>query len=123
MNFILHVTIIISFFFIQAGANPRKKGRPKKLAITLDDRYPALSQAESSSEEEKSAYEALLKEMSNSKPRRDVFLPLMNSTFSLRRHYILHDALSVQDILTDYPALKQADTVCAQELQTTVVLL
>ncbi len=41
--------------YMQADANTRKKGRPKKLAVTLDDRYPALSQTESSSEEEKSA--------------------------------------------------------------------
>ena len=45
------------------------------------------------------------------KPRREIFLPLMKSTFSLCRHYILHDAMSVQDILHDYPALKEACAV------------
>ena len=77
----------------------------------MDDRYPALSQYEGSAEEERSSLEALRKEMNNTKPRRDVFLPLMKTTFSLRRHFILHDAASVQSILQDYPALKRASDV------------
>ncbi len=92
--------------------NPRKRGRPRKTDACLDDRYPALSQTENcTAEEEKSASEALCQEMSNAKPRRDIFLPLMKSTFSLRRHFILHDALSVQDILREYPTLKQTIAV------------
>ena len=96
---------------IPANASARKKGRPKKLAVTLDDRYPAIRQDDSTSEDQKSAYDALHKEMAISKPRKDIFLPLMKSTFSLRRHYVVNDALSVKDILKDYPALKHVECV------------
>ena len=88
-----------------ADTNPCKRGRPKKEVATLKDRYPALVNREQSLDE-KEAFEALRKEMSNNKPRKDIFLPLMKSTFSLRRHYVLHDAQSVVEILQEYPALK-----------------
>lgn len=81
------------------------------MALSLDSRYPELSHAEGSNEEAKLALEALSKEMSNAKPRRDIFLPLMKSTFSLRRQYILHDALSVENILQEYPAMKHTNVV------------
>lgn len=84
------------------------------MSVTLADRYPAVHHADSTSEDEKSAYDALRKEMAISKPRKDIFLPLMKSTFSLRRHYILHDALSVKDILKDYPA----GAMCKHVIQT-----
>ena len=62
-------------------------------------------------EEEQSAASALEKEMSFAKPRRDVFLPLMKSTFMTRRHYVLHVAASVEEILNKYPALKDVSAV------------
>lgn len=93
------------------GATPRKKGRPKKAAVCLDDRYPALNRISITPEDEKLASEALKKEMQNTRPRKDVFLPLMKSTFTLRRHYILHDASSVHDIVQNYPILKEACAV------------
>lgn len=62
-------------------------------------------------DEEKSAYDALQKEMQNAKPRRDVFLPLVKCTFILRRDHILHTAASVQHILRDHPELKQPSAV------------
>ena len=79
--------------------------------MCLDDRYPALSHTGVSAEEEKVASEALRKEMENTKPSRDVFLPLMKTTFAIRRHFIMHNAASVHDILHDYPALKEASAV------------
>lgn len=88
-----------------------KRGRPRNVAVCLNDCYPELTQSVHSTEEEKTACEGLRKEMLNAKPRKDIFLPLMKITFSLRRHYILHDALSVCDILQDYPALKLTDAV------------
>ena len=80
-------------------STPCKRGRPKKVAVCLDDLYPALNQMAVNPEEERAASEALNREMTNDKPRRSVFLPLMKTTFTLRRHYILHDASSVQDII------------------------
>lgn len=74
---------------------------------TLSERYPALTTTEVDIEEEKSSYDSLCAEMKTSRPRRDIFLPLMKNTFAMRRHYILHSASSVKHILQEYPALKQ----------------
>ena len=89
---------------------PPKRGRPKKLIVSLDSRYPPLNYAVDP-EEERSAANALEREMQNGKPRREVFLPLMKSTFRARRQYILNDAVSVQDIWSNYPALKDFSAV------------
>ena len=35
----------------------------------------------------------------------------MKTTFAMRRHYIIHSAVSVQHILREYPALKEPVTV------------
>ena len=77
-----------------ADVTPRKRGRPKK-EVCLDDCYPALSHTVVAPEEEKSVSEALYKEMQNTKPRRDVFLPLMK-TMHCGIIIILHDAESVR---------------------------
>ena len=89
---------------------PRKRGRPKKSVICLEDRYPAINYS-AVDQDEKLASDSLRKEMQNQKPRRQVFLPLMKTTFALRRHYILHDATTVLNILSDYPALKNSSAV------------
>lgn len=92
---------------------PFKRGRPKKTAACLNDRYPALSTLTNDvhAEEEKSCWDALQVEMTSSRPRRDIFLPLMKKTFIMRRHFIIHNASSVHDILRDYPALKEPSAV------------
>lgn len=95
---------------------PRKRGRPKKAAVSLQDRYPAISYSTVDPDEEKTASDSLQKEMQNRKPRRQVFLPLMITTFAARRHFILHDATSVHDILKDYPALKMSSAVSCKYL-------
>ena len=74
----------------------------------MSERYPELSTSDDIDiEEEKSAYDALCAEMKLSKPRRDIFLPLMKNIFGIRRHYILHSAVSVKHIIQEYPALKE----------------
>lgn len=67
-------------------------------------------------EEEKSCWDALQVEMTSSRPRRDIFLPLMKKTFIMRRHFIIHNASSVHDILRDYPALKEPSAI-EQEME------
>lgn len=97
---------------INVDTTPCKRGRPKKVAVCLDDRYPALTMNDNvSEEEERSAFSALVKEMKSEKPRRDIFLPLMKSTFFMRRDFILRNATSVSAILQDYPVLKEASAV------------
>ena len=48
---------------------------------------------------------AIVNELSKSKPRDTVLLPLMRSTFGERRMFILNEATSVQSILSVYPIL------------------
>ena len=55
---------------------------------------------------EKINAEAIEKELDKEKPRKEVLLPLMKSTFPARRSYILHEAGSVNDTVQKYPALK-----------------
>lgn len=97
--------------FIPIDATPCKRGRPKKAKSLLSDRYPALTVDDNSAEDDKSVYDAFTEEMRSEKPRSMVFLPLMKSTFVMRRHFILHDATSVHHILQEYPALKTAEAV------------
>ena len=102
----------LSWLHVKIEATPCKRGRPKKAATRLSDRYPALNVNDDiSPEEEKETFDALSEEMRSAKPRREVFLPLMRKTFVMRRHYILHNAASVRHIIRDYPALKEASAV------------
>lgn len=80
--------------------------------MCLNDRYPNTRLNENvSPEEERSATDALRREMSLNRPRKDIYLPLMRTTFPLRRHYIMHHASSVGDILQEYPALMESKVV------------
>ena len=90
------------FYSLWLIETPRKRGHPKKAAVKLENRYSAINYSAVNLDEEKIASDSLSKEMHNQKPRRQVFLPLMKTTFDLRRHYIIHHATSVQSILSDY---------------------
>lgn len=103
---------------------PSKRGRPKKVAICLDDRYPALNlNGDITEEEERTSYTALTKEMKSPKPRKDLYLPLMKKTFVMRRQYILHHASSVKHIVQEYPALKDATVVSNMNVTGCVIIL
>lgn len=89
-----------------------KRGQPQKALTRLGDRYPALSgHGDVSGDEQKSIMEALNREMQAPKPRKDVYLPLMKSSFIVRRQNILHTSVSARHIISDYPALKEATAV------------
>ncbi len=78
----------------------------------LNDRYPVLSGTDDVNlEDNQSHRDALQEEMTSNLPRRDIFLPLMKKTFTVRRQYILHEASSVRAIIDDYPALKEPSAV------------
>ncbi len=55
--------------------------------------------------------EALDKEFEKEKPRRDVVLDLMKSTYYSRRKYLLHDIGSVSSKVAKYPAFKMPSVV------------
>lgn len=105
-NMIIDFCLFVCCFAFLVDLNPRKRGRPSKTSVCLTERYPLYECSDINEEDIKLALTALTKEISNSKPRKDVFFPLMKSTFTVRRHYILHDAKSVEDILEEYPALR-----------------
>ena len=50
---------------------------------------------------------AIASELSKAKPRDSVLLPLMKSTFGVRRILVLSDDASVSSILEEYPALNR----------------
>ena len=56
--------------------------------------------------------EAISKEMEKEKPRKDILLPLMKSTFYFRRKYILESEDSVFVKLEKFPGLKMPSLVC-----------
>lgn len=82
---------------------PSKRGRPKRI-ISLESRYPSVRQAEG--QEVVQVDVAILKEMEKERPRRDVLLSLMKSSFCSRRQCILHNEESVTAKLQKFPALK-----------------
>ena len=110
-HYLINMCILKCSHF-SVGETPAKRGRPKKSAVSLSERYPVLTTGDINDEEKRSAYSMLYDEMKASKPRRDTFLPFMKSTFAMRRHYIQHSAVSVQHIIRDYAALKEPIAVC-----------
>ena len=69
-------------------------------------RYPAVQEIEVDETTEKNHFDAIKKELQKEQPRRDVLLPLMKFLFPSRRNFILHSAISVENILLKFPALK-----------------
>ena len=57
-------------------------------------------------------YKAIQEEMRKAKPRYQVLLPLMKSTFHDRRIFVQNDAKTVACILNNHPALVQPTVVC-----------
>ena len=55
--------------------------------------------------------EAIKKEMEKDRPRKDVLLSLMKSTFYVRRQYILESSDPVNLKLEKYPALRMPPIV------------
>ena len=83
---------------------PRKRGRPKRV-MSLETRYLSIRpQGDESTQQEH--MQALTKELEKEKPRKDILLPLMKSTFYQRRQYILNNDDSVLSKLEKYPALR-----------------
>ncbi len=91
-------------------STPRKRGRPKRV-ITLTSRYPPL-QPHGSDPVQEQHIQTIVKEMDKEKPRKDVLLPLMKSTFYVRRQHILDSEESVFVKLELFPALRMLPLVC-----------
>ena len=84
--------------------SPRKRGRPPK-PTTLESRYPIISPTSPGQ------VEALAIELTKEKPRKELVLKLMKETFSERRNFNIHSAVSVKSIVEKFPALKMIPAV------------
>ncbi len=82
------------------GTPARKRGRPKRLVISLESRYPTVSPQFDGEREKEQA--ALTKEMEKDKPRKNIVVQLMKETFYSRRQYILLNDESVVSKLAKY---------------------
>ena len=105
--------LFLNTYFLYSGGLPAKRGRPKKAQALLEDRYPALTAADPTSD---SSYEtnmqALSIEVEQSNPRKEIYLPLMKETFLQRREFVLTAARSVSEVISAYPALRLSASVC-----------
>ena len=85
---------------------------PKRSKVKMDTiirRYPiTISRSEVNSDQEtiNQHSKAIADEMSKTKPRERILLPLMKTTFSNRWLFVTKDAKSVKEIVEKYPALK-----------------
>lgn len=98
-------------------AIPRKRGRPKRV-INLASRYPPLQPSTSDPAQEQHM-QAIVKEMEKEKPRKDILLPLMKSTFYVRRQHILDSEETVTTKLERFPALRMPPVVRNNSYYTT----
>ena len=89
---------------------PKKRGQPKKRVISLASRYPSIQPNGNDSAQQQHT-QAISKEMEKDKPRIDVLLPLMKSTFYARRQCILDNDGSVLLKLEKFLALRMPSIV------------
>ena len=89
--------------------------------MNLESRYPSIRP-----QEDESAQQQHLPAISKEKPRKEILLPLMKSTFYARRQYILNSSNSVLSKLEKFPALKMLPLVsnfgCCIVLVMTIVV-
>ena len=90
-------------------STPKKRGRPKR-SVNLESRYPSIH-PNLSDELQDTQHQAIEKELQKDKPRKDILLPLMKSTFYTRRQAILRSDDTVTNKLEKYSALKMPPLV------------
>ena len=83
----------------------------RKKGVELLRRYPISVDGHSDSNENAESCEqhnrAIAAELAKAKPWDSVLLPLVKSTYSERRMFVLNDAVSVKDILEKYQAMSR----------------
>lgn len=84
--------------------------RPKKDTIISSSRYPPLTHSDDNVDASDSI-DALNIELEKPKPRKDVVLSLMKSTYYPRRTFILNDPGTVSNKVTKYSAFMMPSVV------------
>ena len=90
------------------------QNKRKKIKTELLKRYPVTSFKSTLSDDAasiQSHLKTINEELKKTKPRDQLLLPLMKSTFTIRRDYVQNEANSVKDILEKYPALNRPAVV------------
>ena len=87
------------------------QNKRKKIKTELLKRYPVTS-FKSTLFDDAASIQSHLKTINEELKKRDqLLLPLMKSTFTIRRDYVQNEANSVKDILEKYPALNRPAVV------------
>lgn len=94
----------------QEPVHPSSPKRPKK-GPSLIRRYPISSYDVGDSATIEKHNKAISDELSKAKPRDTLLLPLLKTTFGVRRMYVMNEATCVTDILNKYPALSRTAVV------------
>lgn len=92
------------------NANDLNTPKRKKKDSEMLQRYPIQCNSDANIEDSETMEEhkrAIACELSKTKPRESVLLPLMKSTFGVRRMLIFSDDASVCSVLEEYPALNR----------------
>ena len=101
------------------GAPSEETPEPKRRrkGIELLRRYPVSSSETSENTESLELHnKAIGAELAKAKPRDSVLLPLMRSTYGVRRMFILNEAKCVQGILEKHKALARPAMVSTSAL-------
>ena len=101
------------------GAPSKETPEPKRRrkGIELLRRYPVSSSEMSENTESLELHnKAIGAELAKAKPRDSVLLPLMRSTYGVRRMFILNEAKCVQGILEKHKALARPAMVSTSAL-------
>lgn len=87
--------------------NSEMPPKKRKKGVDLLRRYPVNDSTlgTENSESLEQHNNAILTELKKAKPRDNVLLPLVKSTYGERRMFILNEAVSVSDILEKHPSL------------------
>ena len=95
----------------QEHMHPSSPKRQKKVTPSLIRRYPISSYEVGDCATVEKHSKAISDELSKVKPRDTLLLPLLKTTFGVRRMYVMNEATCVTDVLNKYPALSRTAAV------------
>ena len=95
----------------QEHVHPSSPKRQKKTTPSLIWHYPISSYEVGDCATVEKHSKAISDELSKAKPRDTLLLPLLKTTFGVRRMYVMNEATCVTDVLNKYPALSRTAAV------------
>ena len=97
----------------QTGQEHLHPSSPKrqKRGASLIRRYPISSHEVGDSATIEKHNKAISDELSKAKPQDALLLPLLKTTFGVRRMFVMNEATCVTDVLNKFPALSRTAVV------------